>query len=81
MFYKFIWNGGRDKVKRNFLCNDYSQGGLRMIDPYAFALAQKMTWVKLLFDNSFDSFWKKLSFLHLISMVICYGNPMLLNVS
>ena len=62
MFYKFIWNGGRDRVKRNFLCNDYSQGGLRMIDPYAFALAQKMTWVKLLLDNSFDSFWKAIEF-------------------
>ena len=62
MFYKFIWNGDRDRVKRNFLCNDYSQGGLRMIDPYAFALAQKMTWVKVLFDNSFDSSWKTIEF-------------------
>ena len=29
-----------------------------MIDPYHFSLAQKMTWVKLLFDNKFEHFWK-----------------------
>ena len=41
MFYKFIWNGGNDRVKRQRLCNDYSMCGLRMIDPYIFSLAQK----------------------------------------
>ena len=54
--------GAEIGLKINFLCNDFSQGGLRMIDPYAFAVAQKMTWVKLLFDNSFDSFWKTIEF-------------------
>ena len=29
-----------------------------MIDPYNFSLAQKMTWVKLLLDNQFESIWK-----------------------
>ena len=29
-----------------------------MIDPYNFSLAQKMTWVKLLRDNQFESIWK-----------------------
>ena len=29
-----------------------------MIDPYNFSLAQKMTWVKLLLDNQFESVWK-----------------------
>ena len=29
-----------------------------MIDPYAFALAQKMTWVKDLLDDNFTSIWK-----------------------
>ena len=58
MFYKFIWNGGNDRVKRACIRNNYNDCGLRMIDPYHFSLAQKMTWVKLLFDNKFEHFWK-----------------------
>ena len=58
MFYKFIWNGGNDRVKRTCIRNDYDYCGLRMIDPYNFSLAQKMTWVKLLLDNNFESLWK-----------------------
>ena len=41
MFYGFIWNGGKDRVQRNFLCNDFKSCGLNMIDPITFSLAQK----------------------------------------
>ena len=58
MFYKFIWNGGNDRVKRQLMCNDFSLAGLRMIDPYTFSLAQKMSWVKMLLDDNYDSLWK-----------------------
>ena len=40
------------------MCNDFSSGGLRMIDPYSFCLAQKMLWVKLLLDDNYESLWK-----------------------
>ncbi|XP_071501744.1 uncharacterized protein [Diadema antillarum] len=60
ILYKFIWNGGNDRIKRQYLCNDYSQGGLRMINPSIFALSQKLNWVKMLHDESFDSFWKRM---------------------
>ena len=33
IFYKFIWNGGRDRVQRIVMCNDYKNAGLKMIDP------------------------------------------------
>ena len=36
--------GCREKL----MCNDFRHCGLKMIDPYIFALAQKMTWVKKL---------------------------------
>ena len=36
LFYKFIWNGGNDRVKRDILCYDYDYGGLRMFDPLFF---------------------------------------------
>ena len=43
IFYKFIWNGGNDRVKRDILCNDYEHayGGLRMFDLHLFSHAQK----------------------------------------
>jgi len=41
MFFKFIWNGGNDRVKRVFVCNNFNYCGLGMIDPYYFSLAQK----------------------------------------
>ena len=41
MFFKLIWSGGNDRVKRQLMCNDLSMAGLRMIDPYTFSLALK----------------------------------------
>ena len=47
-------------MKRNFLLNDYSDCGLRMIDVEAFSQAQKMVWVKHLLDPNYNHFWKHL---------------------
>jgi hypothetical protein len=58
LFFKFIWNGGNDRVKRNYFLNDYSNGGLRMVDVEAFSQAQKLVWVKHLLDPNYNSFWK-----------------------
>ena len=58
MFFKCIWSGGKERVKRKILYNDYLQCGLKMINPSAYALTQKMTWVKYLFDENYDSVWK-----------------------
>ena len=60
LFYKFIWNGGNDRVKRDILCNNYEHGGLRMFDPLLFSQAQKFIWVKQLLDPNYSSFWKTL---------------------
>ena len=32
MLFEFIWNGKADKVKRKIIIQDYSEGGLKMID-------------------------------------------------
>ena len=60
ILFKFIWSGGSDRVKRQLMCNDYSFGGLKMIDPYIFSVAQKMAWVKLLLDDNYESLWKSI---------------------
>ena len=41
LFFNFIWSGGKDRIKRDYLCLDYSLGGLRMVDVKYFAQAQK----------------------------------------
>ena len=46
MFYNFLWNGKGDKIKRNIMINDYSEGGLKMIDIASFNRSLKATWIK-----------------------------------
>ena len=60
ILYKFIWNGGSDRVKRHLMCNDFSLGGLRMTGPYTFSIAQNMSWVKMLLDDNYESLWKSI---------------------
>jgi hypothetical protein len=62
--YKFVWNNKKDKIKRDTLIADYSQGGLRMLDIKSFLKAQKVMWVKRLCSPDKAS-WKAL-FCHLL---------------
>ena len=56
MFFKFIWNGKPDKIKRKTLTKSYMQGGLSMIDTSHFLSALKITWVRRLYMNP-QSIW------------------------
>ena len=44
--FNFLWNGKGDKIKRNTMMSDYSEGGLRMIDLISFNKALKSTWLR-----------------------------------
>ena len=46
MFYNFLWNDKGDKIKRNIMINDYSEGELKMIDIVSFNRSLKATWIK-----------------------------------
>jgi hypothetical protein len=59
LFYKFIWYGKRDKIKRSMLINDHKNGGLKMIDPLAFCRYLKITWIKRLITS--DGLWQTLT--------------------
>ena len=59
LLYKFIWNGKRDKIRRNLLINEYKQGGLKMIEPLSFCRYLKVKWVKRLVTS--DGLWQKLT--------------------
>ena len=46
MFFKFIGNDKGDKIKRKIMINDYSEGGLKMIDIRPFNKSLKAIWIK-----------------------------------
>ena len=45
MFYNFLWNDKGDKIKRNVMANDYSEGVLKVIDIAYFYRSIKATWI------------------------------------
>ena len=54
-FYHFLWDGKPDKIKRNIIINDYSDGGLKMI---AFNKSLKTIWIKKYLDKTNMGKWK-----------------------
>ena len=54
--YKFIWNGKRDRVKRQTLIADFEKGGLNMIDVKSYFKALIAKWALYLL-NSKDDKW------------------------
>ena len=51
MFFRFVWNGGVDKVKRDVVIKDYKDGGSKMIKVETFIEALKITWIRRLIQR------------------------------
>ena len=51
LFFNFIWNNSRDRIKRKISIKDYKDGGLRMIDIFTFVNALKITWIRRFLTN------------------------------
>ena len=47
LMFSFLWNNKPDKVKRNTICGDYLNGGLKMINIFNFEKALKLQYEKL----------------------------------
>ena len=58
LFFKFLWNGKGDKIKRDVMISEYEDGGLKMIDIRLFTQALKLNWVKKYLDTGNHSKWK-----------------------
>ena len=58
IFYKFLWNGKKDKFKRSIIINEYEEGGLKMPNVQSFYKALKMSWLHKLLDPFNPSPWK-----------------------
>ena len=46
MFFDFLWNGKPDKIKRSTTYNDYSEGGIKMINIRYFLASIKISCIK-----------------------------------
>ena len=77
MFFAFLWPGQRDPIKRAKLVQDYSTGGLRMVDIHGFVRSLKLTWLKRLKESETD--WAKLaqSVLPGIDSILHFGSKKL----
>ena len=58
--FSFIWNKKPDKIKRNIMCRDYTNGGLRAPDPDILYKSLRLTWITrlLLPDETTTEPWK-----------------------
>jgi hypothetical protein len=52
IFYKFLWNGKKNKIKRSIIINEYEEGGLKLPNIQSFNKALKMSWLHKLLDPS-----------------------------
>ena len=55
-FYKFIWEGKPDKIKRTILCQSFETDRLQMINIQNHASALKSSWIRQILNNN-NSQW------------------------
>ena len=60
IFFRFLWNGKPDKVKRNTIFGNYQDGGLKMPHITSFISALKVTWIQKVLDSDNNAAWKVL---------------------
>ena len=58
IFHKFLWNEKGDKIMRNVMINNFSEGGLKMIDIASFNKSLKGYWIIEYFNTNNASSWK-----------------------
>ena len=58
LFFKFLWDGKGDKIKRDIMISEYEDGGLKMIDIRLFTQVLKLSWVKKYLDKGNEAKWK-----------------------
>ena len=57
MSFDFLWNG-KDRVKRNIICQTYADGGIKMSNFTIYIKAQRIMWLKRLIYGENKISWK-----------------------
>ena len=55
LFYDFLWKG-RAKIKQSVVVKQYFEGGLKMVNLFAFEQAPKITWIRRMLQD--DTKWQ-----------------------
>ena len=50
--FQFLWSGKRNKIRKEVVIKDHTDGGLSMVDLFNFDKALKLTWIRRVFQNS-----------------------------
>ena len=56
LLYNFLWRGGKDKISRKVMVQNYEFGGCKMIHLDSYVKALKLTWVRRIING--ESQWK-----------------------
>ena len=74
LFLEFLWAGKRDPVKRAKVIQNYSNGGLCMLDLQAFVKSMKISWLRRSFTTKMA--WEEVvrSQLPEIQNILVYGS-------
>ena len=77
IFFRFLWDRGKEKVKREILYLRNRDGGLKVPDIRYFSKALKFIWIKKLMDNRNASAWK----IMFLDKVEKFGGNLIWNVN
>ena len=58
--FNFLWDGKPDKINRNVIIQDYSKGGLKMIEIESYINSLKTKWIQRILDKENTGQWKEL---------------------
>ena len=58
--FNFLWDGKPEKINRKVIIQDYSMGGLKMIEIESYINSLKAKWIKRILDNENTGQWKEL---------------------
>ena len=73
--FAFLWGNKPDKIKRDYITQDYRMGGLRMVNIELFAQSLKLTWMNKLFKSE-PPLWLNLfeNTISPVSKIASYGS-------
>ncbi len=60
IFFRFIWDKGRDRIARQTMYLTREEGGLKVPNVAIFSKSLKLIWIKKLMDTNDESGWKML---------------------
>ena len=58
--FQFLWDGKPDKIKRNLIIQDYSKGGLKMVEIYSYINSLKIKCIKRILDKENKGNWREI---------------------